>query len=326
MVEGDALAFGLEEAPRKLSLLTRKRRELRLARFDEKAFANHKESSPRKKTEIHVDALPDLSNRDWHRMIERGSDFIDKGKFHFGISVLLRVVNRVPKNAEAWHKLGFAYGQLGRRDEAINCFDKVLSIDSRNREAWSNRGWNYLKKKMISEAIRDFKHALSIDPRSAQTWSNLGQAYLKSKDSRKAVEAFKMACSFDEFNEVHWYNLGLSQSRSGDRKNAIKSFGQACSINPAYFAGWLQLGLRVRSFKDWPKRRQSKGGSLAIQDQTDISVPNVGTVLSSDRYWVSKRPDLTQARLQATWELVQNPVAWIVVLVFASLLYILLGK
>ena len=44
-----------------------------------------------------------------------------------------------PKDAVAWHNKGFALHKLGRYEEALRCYDKVLGINPEDAIAWDNK-------------------------------------------------------------------------------------------------------------------------------------------------------------------------------------------
>ncbi len=45
-----------------------------------------------------------------------------------------------PKNRITWHNMGLTLIKKKRVDEAINCFDKAISIDKNYSKAWYNKG------------------------------------------------------------------------------------------------------------------------------------------------------------------------------------------
>jgi len=326
MIEGDALAFGLDESPRKMVRLSRRRRMKALGLESPFQTGSAESTSTSSLRAIHIDAVQDRFDSDWHQLLERGTGFIEQGKLHLGVSLLTRVVNRVPDHVAAWHRLGFAYGEMGRRREAIMCFDKVVELEPDWAEAWNNRGWVKLRLSRFEEAIEDFKKAIAIDPMNGIAWFNLGAAYVKTGDDRSASDAFRKASSIDGTNETNWFRWAQCCARLGDREGAAQGFRQAATVNPNHIASWIQILMRFRDVSSLPKLAEPALPVSTNQAPIVPDLPNVGRVLDSGYLPVSQRGVDTRPKLQIAWQALQNPVAWILVLVFASLLYILLGK
>jgi tetratricopeptide (TPR) repeat protein len=41
----------------------------------------------------------------------------------------LKALELDPRNVDAWHNMGLTYLETGRSEEAIRCFEKVLSLE-----------------------------------------------------------------------------------------------------------------------------------------------------------------------------------------------------
>jgi len=50
----------------------------------------------------------------------------------------LNTVRLQPRYAEAWHRLGMAYGDLGDMDRAVDCFKETLRLDPKITAAQAN--------------------------------------------------------------------------------------------------------------------------------------------------------------------------------------------
>jgi len=326
VIEGDALAVGLNESPRRAWKKSLRRFERRLTDPLPQSADQQLDPKPDGTTALFVETEPDQSQVDWHRLFERGCDDIEQGKHHMGVALLTRVVHRVPGNAEAWHKLGFAYGELGRSSQAIECFDRVIALQPRWAEAWNNRGWNKLQNKQVGLAVVDFTTSLSIDPTNAGPWSNLAQAYKRSKQIQSASDAYRMACKYDELNESYWFDWAKCQVKLGNPQGAISGFRRACILNPGFVASWFQLICLTRDANDWPHSDELAKPRQVSRVMAPTELPNMGKVLPREHHFVSRRAEDSQARWQKAWLMIQNPVSWIIVLIFAALLYVLLGK
>jgi predicted O-linked N-acetylglucosamine transferase (SPINDLY family) len=69
-----------------------------------------------------------------------------------------------PNSAEAWHNRGIALSQMQRFDEAVASFDKVLALRPDSAQTWSNRAHAQFEQKRYEEAVADYDKALALDP------------------------------------------------------------------------------------------------------------------------------------------------------------------
>jgi len=268
----------------------------------------------------------DLEQSPELRLFERASKCVESGNFQLAIPLLNRVVNGDSDHAEAWHKLGFAFGELGRRDLAIQCFDKAILLRPDWGEAWNNRGWYAFKKHDYRVAIENFERALEINPNSGGCWSNLGLALTRTNQMDEATRAFEMATRSDPQCEVHWFNHAKLQAKTGNRKGAVNGFKRACELRPTYVKAWIRLAFIVRDRSEWPRTSQRIASEAGNPGVVVFEPPNFGRVLERENYSVTEKPPASKEKWAKSMTVIQNPVAWILVLVLASLLYILLGK
>ena len=69
-----------------------------------------------------------------------------------------------PEYTKAWNNMGVALSNLGREEEAIECYDRILEIDPGDAVAWMNKGVSIAKLRGYEEAIEHFNVALEICP------------------------------------------------------------------------------------------------------------------------------------------------------------------
>jgi tetratricopeptide (TPR) repeat protein len=67
-------------------------------------------------------------------------------------------------STNSWNNKGTSLFNLGRFEEAIECFNKALDIDSNHAILWSNKGQSLHKLGRYSEAVECYDKSLSLDP------------------------------------------------------------------------------------------------------------------------------------------------------------------
>ena len=76
--------------------------------------------------------------------------------------------------AVQWSNKGSSLDHLGRRTEALSCYDTALGLDPNLVPAWFNKGVALAASNRQEEALSCYERALTIDPKSEHAWSNKG--------------------------------------------------------------------------------------------------------------------------------------------------------
>ncbi|MCK4772088.1 MAG: tetratricopeptide repeat protein, partial [Candidatus Latescibacteria bacterium] len=85
-------------------------------------------------------------------------------------------LEKQPDDIAAWKLLGDEYKRLGRWDNALEAYRKILAIDSRDIQARCDMASVYLEQRKIDEAIREAGRALAIDSENAYANAMMGDA------------------------------------------------------------------------------------------------------------------------------------------------------
>jgi len=95
---------------------------------------------------------------------------------------------------------------------------------------WANLGDIYRNKKMYSEAIQSYNRAISIEPNKAELYNLAGTAYMQMGDSSHGFTNMKKACDLDKNNEFYLYQFGqlcLKTNQKQIGKSYVDSYLQA---------------------------------------------------------------------------------------------------
>jgi tetratricopeptide (TPR) repeat protein len=95
------------------------------------------------------------------------------------------------------NKIGIAYHQMLRLDEAKKYYEKAIKANPKYSEAVNNLGTVYYSKKSFRKATNQYNKALKLNPNSASVYSNLGTAQFARKKYKEASESYQKALSLD---------------------------------------------------------------------------------------------------------------------------------
>ena len=87
------------------------------------------------------------------------------------------LTKQYPKVLELWNLLGAAAAQTGQLAQAVNAFQKVISIKPDDFQAHNNMGIALQRQGKTEEAINAYKKALVIKPNYAQAHKYVSETF-----------------------------------------------------------------------------------------------------------------------------------------------------
>ncbi|MDA0746579.1 MAG: tetratricopeptide repeat protein, partial [bacterium] len=145
-------------------------------------------------------------------------------------------------NPRHWFSTGTLQSTLGRKQEAIESYQKAIALKSDFAEAYSNLGNTYQDLKQYENAIASFQKSVDLNPNFADAYSNLGNALQAIGRTEDAIVYFQEAVAHKpDFAEAR-YNLGNVFLAQGQFEKAIPHYRQAIQINPNLSGAYYNLG------------------------------------------------------------------------------------
>jgi tetratricopeptide (TPR) repeat protein len=95
-------------------------------------------------------------------ILARGQQHHAQGDYHAALQAYGKVLERDPKNAQAWFNRGLIYQDLGIRDLAIAAYDRSLELRDDHAMAYHSRGNVYFEKGNHWRAFSDHADGLGV--------------------------------------------------------------------------------------------------------------------------------------------------------------------
>jgi tetratricopeptide (TPR) repeat protein len=175
----------------------------------------------------------------------KGFSLTTLGKYQEAIACYDRVLEIDPRYALAWYNKGGALKNLGKYQEAINCYDKAIEIEPRDAGAWLNKGTVLDKFDRYREAITCYDRALEINPRYALAWHNKGGALSNLGKHQEVIACYDKAIEINPRYVEAWHNKGGALSDLGKYQEAIACYDRVLEINPSYATAWHNKGFTL---------------------------------------------------------------------------------
>jgi predicted O-linked N-acetylglucosamine transferase (SPINDLY family) len=155
------------------------------------------------------------------------------------------ILEKEPKNAPVWCRLGEVYHALGQPEDAADCYRRALALRPDDAAAHTNLGAALMALGLLDKAAACFEQALRLRPSSVEAASNLGLTLLNQGKAEEAAARFRQALRLrPELAEVH-NNLGLALLNLGKGDEAVACFRQAVRLRPNLADAHNNLGMAV---------------------------------------------------------------------------------
>jgi predicted Zn-dependent protease len=129
--------------------------------------------------------------------------------------------DRWPERSSSWNTLGRVQLQLGRREDAIDAFEKAIAINPDNPYAYNNLGLTFILDNSFEEAAEALARAVELTPVEDYMWNNLGIAYEQLDRLDDAREAYR-----------HAGEMGSAKGRDSlARLEGVKSVFRTASVD-----------------------------------------------------------------------------------------------
>ncbi len=151
--------------------------------------------------------LLDLRADFWEAWYERGTVLEDLGRFAEAIQNYDRALSLYPKreaSANLWLRRGnaFQYG-LGEYDASLACYDRVLQLQPDQAKAWHHRGNALLYGyRQPDTAISSYQRAIELDSQFSLSWRNQGNALVELQRYSEAISCYDQALRFSPNDEI----------------------------------------------------------------------------------------------------------------------------
>jgi hypothetical protein len=156
----------------------------------------------------------------------------------FDIEKYKRILEINPQNAFAWDTLGGQYKALGEYEEAINAFQKAVSLDSSKAHYFHHLGLVYAAVERFDDAIAAFELVIEIDPQHSLAHATLGGYYRKNGREELAQEYIEKARSLLDADENE-YNRACMEAICGNSDRALELLEIALK-NKQTYVNWAR--------------------------------------------------------------------------------------
>lgn len=166
--------------------------------------------------------------------------------FCFMLACSTAQIEKNPQMANAYYKIGVAYLNENKIQQAFVEFQKAYEINPHDKEVLNAIGIIYLLHfDELQKAAEYFEKAVKVDSDYSEAYNNLGVAHQKMEHFETAISFYKKALLnlMSRTPENAYINMGTSYYRLKNYESAINSFKEAIKRAPDLSLAYFRLAL-----------------------------------------------------------------------------------
>ena len=171
----------------------------------------------------------------------------EQGDYNQAIEVYNKLISMAPNMPDLYSNLANIYYIKGEFDLAISNYQTAITLNP-NR-SWTSviaqtMGFVYQENKSDPDAaISAYQTAYVLTPEDIDIYVNLGSAFYDKEDYDNALAVYRQALELQPHNPKIHCNLGFLYWGKADTEEAIKSYELAIKFNPSYDIAHNNLGV-----------------------------------------------------------------------------------
>ena len=164
------------------------------------------------------------------------------GELRAGAVRPLSEIGTKPKTdvAESAYRNGLESMWLGNYDSAVGYFENAVNRNPKRADAWVKVGYCKVKQGKNQEAIRAYLEALQLKPSDPEIHNKLGDAYYYAGRMREAIDEYTEAARLRPECAEFFYNLAIAYFESGNLTMAASEARVLQKLDPKLYERYLR--------------------------------------------------------------------------------------
>jgi tetratricopeptide (TPR) repeat protein len=154
------------------------------------------------------------------------------GKHEDAIKCYERVIELAPNSEHAYYCKGSALLALGQYETAIVFHDKALELNPKSVAAQVGKSEALTSLGKNQDVVNHAQKAIELGIESAKVYLEQGMAFLNLGKDKEALNCFEKSIGLNPSDYVAHTNKGLALGNLGDHQSAEKAIKEAIKLNP----------------------------------------------------------------------------------------------
>lgn len=123
------------------------------------------------------------------------------------LAVFDAMLREAPDAVYALASRAHLHAQLGRRDEALADYRRLVTLPGAGASAWFNLGFVLDECGQLEESLAALRQATTLDPKLDRAWYGQGLALIRLRRLDEAVQALERNTELQPMSPYGWYQL-----------------------------------------------------------------------------------------------------------------------
>lgn len=178
--------------------------------------------------------------------------------------------NLFPNHPQIAATLGQIYQRANRFADAEAQYRRALEYRPR-APYFVQLGMVLLRQERVDEAVEAFEKAISINPNLAAAYGNLGNAEQKRGNIEAAASAYERASALNPKDALSYVSFGMARMKLGHAREAAEIFERTLAVHgpERRAAAWLPFA-RAQEFGEMPSGYRAELGKLLTRVTLDV--------------------------------------------------------
>ena len=152
------------------------------------------------------------------------------------------VLERVPDQPDALHRLGVIAHRTGRNEIALSLIDRAIAARPHEPTCYNDAGIVLHALGRRDDAADRFRSAVSLKPDYVAAQNNLANVLREQGSAAEAAQVYRKALQSAPSSPELWYNLGNALTDLRAFEDAAAAYGNAASLRPDFADARGRLG------------------------------------------------------------------------------------
>ena len=226
-----------------------------------------------------------LAQRQWDKVIAICKQALDDNLNHI----------------EIYHFWGKALVGLGKFDEAIDIYQKLLVSETERPDIYAEIGLLYSRQQQLVKAAWHYQQALALKPDWADLQYNLAVILHQLENWQQAISCYEKTIALKPEYASAYFNLGVLYDRRGELEKAVVNYHEVLKLQPNNTKTYSNLGSTLVKQEKYAAAIEVYQQGLKHDPTWAVLHNNLGQVL-----WLNKQPDKALARFETAIVLEPN--------------------
>lgn len=216
------------------------------------------------------------SHRDLSMAIGQALQHQQSGNLKVAKAGYSEILRQDPNNADALHRLGCLYDEMGNTSQAIKFLVRAVKANPTVHSYFYNLANMQFRQGDAKEAIRHYREAIRLKPDYSPAHNNLGLALTRAGRRDEAKMCFREAIRHKENYADPHYNLGIELRAEGNLDDAEAAFLAAVKIKPDFADAHCNLGGTYLQMQRVSEAMAAYANAAMIQPRAARNHTNLG--------------------------------------------------